>query len=138
MGDDPLVTNEFQFTKADAAALRRGVDPWEVSGFYKFIKLYPKIDYKSALAQAAPVVAEIREVSDKSIGQLCCAQVSERRLRRLLESRNREDLSHQLQSVVRLLKRKANPTDIVETIVYWGEDRRRQIAQDYFGGLGDE
>lgn len=125
------------FSKADRAALRRGVDPWEVRGFYELLKQFP--DYPPRfVALAAPLIAELREQSDQSIGRLCSdGKLSERRLRRLLEARDRQDLVHQLRTVVRILGRRANPVELVKTVRFWGESRRRQIAQDYFGGSDD-
>ena len=126
------------FSKSDVSALRRGVDPWEVRGFYQLIKKYPEFS-PPLLAMAAPLVAEIRETVPEKIGVIAKqSKLSERRLRRLLGSRDRIDLIHQLRGLVRIAKRRANPDDVVRTVVYWGNNQRRRIAQDYFGDNNDD
>jgi len=119
------------FDRGDAAALRRGTDPWEVKGFYDLIKAYPARN-KVFLAMTAPLIAEVRENSNESLGKLAKSKLSEPRLRRLLSVRDREDLVHQLRSVTRILDRQVNIIELVDIVNFWGEARRRQIAEDYF------
>lgn len=125
------------FENADRAGLRRGVDPWEIRGFYAMLRAFPKFN-PVIVALAAPVVAEIRDTTTAKLGRLCAKNVNERRIRRLLQSRDRDDLARQLSSIIRLIGREANPTEIVETIMYWGPSRRRQLAQDYFSAADDD
>jgi len=124
------------FSQADRAALRRGTDPWEVKGFYELLKKYPDFN-KKFLADSAPLLAEIRTTNQTKLGRACKNRLTERRFRRLLQSRNRDDLVHQLRGVVRILNREANPDELVEIVQYWGEIMRRKIAQDYFGSSDD-
>jgi CRISPR type I-E-associated protein CasB/Cse2 len=125
------------FSSADRAALKRGTDPWEVRGFYDLQRRYPAI-HPLALAQASPVLALIRERSDRNLGALCHGALSERRFRRLLQARDREDLAHQLAAVVRILRGRCDPDEIVTTIAYWGDKTRRRLAQDYYGTEEEE
>ena len=125
------------FSKGDAAALRRGVDPWEVGGFYELFKIWPDLN-KNMLAIAAPVLAEIRESDGEKFGRKCHGIVSEKRLRRLLGARDRVDLVRQLSSVVRITGRSANPQEIVDIVCFWGPRQRRRLAQDYFGVVADD
>ena len=124
------------FSPADRAALKRGTDPWEVRGFYDLQRRYPAI-HPFGLAQAAPVLALIRERSDRKLGALCHGALREARFRRLLQSRDRDDLAHQLAAVVRILRGHCNPDEIVNTIAYWGDKTRRDLAQDYYGSGED-
>jgi len=117
---------------ADRAALRRGTDPWEVRAFYELLRLYADTKPRF-VALTAPLIAELREETDVSLGELCRKrQLSERRLRRLLAARDRDDLVHQLRSVIRILGRTANPDELVRLVRYWGDRARRGVAQDYF------
>ena len=120
------------FSQADRAALRRGTDPWEVGGFYELLKKFPDHN-KTLLALSAPLLAEIRNTSQTKLGKACRRRLTERRFRRLLQSRDRDDLVHQLRGVVRILDRSANPVELVDIIQYWGPNMRRRVAQDYFG-----
>ena len=122
----------FEFSRADAAALRRGVDPWEVRGFYALLRRY---DFSPRfVALAAPALAEVREAVETKLGSDCRRRgITERRFRRVLASRDREDLVRQLKGLVRLLGREANPDELIETVVFWGSVARRRLAQDYFG-----
>ena len=123
---------KLSLSLADAAALRRGVDPWEVRGFYGLLKQYSEL--KSwQVAIAAPVVAEIREFNNQTVGQLAKAHLTEARLRRLLSSRDREDLVRHLRTLIRISGRSGSPDEFVKTIAFWGESQRRRIAQDFFG-----
>lgn len=121
----------------DKAALRRGVDPWEVRGFYGLLKQFPDSP-EWILALVAPVVADIRTPTTKRIGTLARGVLSEKRMRRLLNSTDREELIQQLRRVVAMCDREGNAQDIVDTVRYWGERARRQIAKDYFGGAEEE
>lgn len=122
----------MEFSAADRAALRRGVDPWEVRGFYDLVRAYPDI-HPNMLALAAPLVAEVRESDTRPLGMAMKGIIKERQLRRVLAARDREDLVHQLRRVVRILKRHCNHKELVETVAYWGDARRRRVAADYFG-----
>ena len=124
------------FSQADRAALRRGTDPWEVRGFYELLKKFPKHN-KKLLAQSAQLLAEIRNANQTKLGKACKQHLTERRFRRLLQSRDRDDLVHQLRGIVRILDRSANPEELIDIVQYWGENMRRRVAQDYFGSSDD-
>jgi CRISPR type I-E-associated protein CasB/Cse2 len=122
----------LDLSPGDRAALRRGVDPWEVRGFYNLLQQSPDTpDW--AVALAAPILADIKQTTDRRIGQLARGVLSEKRIRRLLNS-ERDDLVVQIRRLVKMADGKANPDDIVNTLRYWGENARRRIARDYFGG----
>ena len=125
------------FSQADRAALRRGTDPWEVRGFYELLQKNPEKN-KLFLALTAPLLAEIRNTSEVRLGKACRRRLTERRFRRLLQSRDREDLVHQLRGVVRILDRTANSDELIDIVQFWGDKMRRRIAQDYFGIEDDE
>ena len=78
-----------------------------------------------------PLVAEVREDSGKPLG-VALQGTSEARVRRLLAS-EREDIVDQLARAVRLIKRSVSVGDLVATAIFWGDQRRRKIARDYFG-----
>lgn len=120
------------------AQLRR-LDPWEVRGAYAWaISMAEKLGLPAGsnlnhILPLAPLAALIREDDSAPLGvALRRAKVGERHVRRLLES-SREDIVSQLEKAIRLLKRKANVTDVMATAIYWGPQARRRIATDYFG-----
>jgi CRISPR type I-E-associated protein CasB/Cse2 len=122
------------------AELRR-LDPWEVRGAYQWVNSIKSLPEFAAVEEArlmsvAPLVAEVREDSGKSLG-VALRGVSEGRVRRLLAS-DREDIQDQLAKAVRLVKRSVSIPDLVSTVIYWGDHRRRQLARDYFGQEGND
>ena len=121
----------MELSSGDRAALRRGADPWEVRGFYGMLKHYGDVP-EWVVALAAPVLADIREKTDRPIGSIAKGVLSEQRLRRMLEARDREDLVVHLRRLVRM-SGVGNPQDILDTLRYWGEAARRRVARDYFG-----
>ncbi len=119
------------------AQLRRN-DPWEVRGAYTWVgrvkqsSAFDSVD-DARLMRLAPLVAEVRENDDDSIGAaLAGAGISELRVRRLLASSAGEDVEEQLARVVRLLKRKVNIEDLLKTAIFWGDVKRRELARQYF------
>ena len=117
------------------AELRR-LDPWEVQGAYRWVRDIKALPEFATVADAqlmavAPLVAEVREDSGKPLG-VALRGITEGRIRRLLAS-DREDILDQLAKAVRLAKRSVGVADLVTTAVFWGEHRRRQLAQRYFG-----
>ena len=122
------------------AQLRR-LDPWEVRGAYRWVqdaKQSPDLAgvEDARLMALTPLVAEVREDSGKPLG-VALRGVNENRIRRLLAS-DREDIVEQLARAVRLAKRSVGVADLVATAVFWGDQRRRQIAADYFGRDADD
>jgi len=131
-GDDLMMDTRTR------AQLRR-TDPWEVRGAYAWVQRVrsscPEFAdvADGALMRVAPLIAEVREASPESLG-VALRGVNEARVRRLLAT-DREGIQDQLSKIVRLLRRKVNVRELVETYVFWGEHRRRQIARDYFGAI---
>ena len=117
------------------AELRR-TDPWEVRGAYSWVKAiktlpeFATVD-DARLMAVAPLAARVREDSGKALG-VALRGVSEARVRRLLAS-DREDIQDQLMKAVALVRRSVGVADLVSTAVFWGEQRRRQLAREYFG-----
>lgn len=120
-------------------ALLKRTDPWEVRGAYEWVKRAKtranlrEID-DTRLMTLTPMIAEVREDLNEPLGKsLRRAGVSELRVRRLLSSESGLDVVEQLTRMIRILRRSVGIVDLVETAVFWGDRRRRQIAQDYFG-----
>ncbi len=66
--------------------------------------------------------------------------VSEIRFRCLLKCDSREELYPQLLRVIKMLDAKSsmvNVYDLIESIHFWGDDRKRRWAEDYYGNLPD-
>lgn len=117
------------------AQLRR-FDPWEVPGAYTWmgrVRRIPELAMASdtSLMATASLIAEVREDRSGTLGA-ALRGVSETRVRRLLASERGDDLCAQLGHMVRILKRSVPIADVIATVVYWGDHRRRKIAQDYF------
>ena len=122
------------------AQLRR-LDPWEVRGAYQWVRNAKQLPELASVEDArlmalTPLVAEVRDDSGKPLG-VALKGVNEHRIRRLLSS-DREDIVEQLAKAVRLAKRSVGVVDLVATAVFWGDERRRQIAADYFGRDEDD
>lgn len=122
------------------AELRRS-DPWEVRGAYLWVKEIKTLpDFatveESRLMAVAPLVAEVRDDSGKRLG-VALRGVSQARVRRLLAS-DREDILDQLAKAVRLVRRSVSIADLAAAAIFWGDQRRRQIARDYFDQGDDD
>jgi CRISPR type I-E-associated protein CasB/Cse2 len=116
------------------AKLRR-TDPYEVREAYEWVRLAKGRKSlaqanESALMASTPLVAEVRQDSKQTLGE-ALRGVNERRVRRLLAA-DREEILDQLRKAVRLIGRSVNIEDLVATAVYWGEQRRRSLAREYF------
>ena len=120
-------------------ALLKRTDPWEVRGAYEWVRRAKSRANLSSVDDArlmalAPMVAEVREDTDQPLGKsLKSGGVSELRVRRLLASESGDDVHEQLTRMIRILRRSIGVADLVETAIFWGDRRRRQIARDYFG-----
>jgi CRISPR type I-E-associated protein CasB/Cse2 len=120
------------------AAIRRANGPLAFALIPAFHRLSEALRAAGAnvkppvVAQIAGVLAEIGADSQTPLGRaLHQGAVSEARLRRLVHSQGRDELCDQLRSLARRL-RALNVAETVETIVYWGERRASQVAQDFF------
>lgn len=117
------------------AQLKR-TDPWEVRGAYEWVRRVKSRPAFAGINEAvlmglAPVIAEVRAERSGSFGKALRGAASEIRMRRFLAC-DRDELNEQLGRMIRLLKREVPIEDIVATAVFWGDARRRQLAQDYF------
>ena len=136
------VANELTMDARTRAELKRA-DPWEVRGAYAWVERLRALDSlkdvdQSRLMALAPLIAEVREDTGTTLGSgLRKAGVSEARVRRLLASESGEDIRAQLARMVRVMGRSAGVVDLVATAIYWGDRKRRQIAQEYFGATGE-
>lgn len=119
-----------------SATLLQYRNPWEVRGVYAWVGRLREYEQfagleDSQLMAAASVVAEIREDINGTLGH-AIAGVPEARLRRLLVCQRGEELSTHLSRLLRMVRGRAPVADTIETVAYWGDVRRRKIAQDYF------
>ena len=58
--------------------------------------------------------------------------LSELRFRRFLECQTREDLFPQLRRILHLLDNKVDIYDLADTIYFWGDRKKRDLARQYF------
>lgn len=123
--------------------LRRS-DPFEVPGVYAWVKKVKQsqgltaIEDERIIAVAAPIAALVRTECADTLGvRLQVAGVKARHVSRLLAS-DRDDLSSQMDKVVRLVNRQINIEDLVSNIIYWGPSVRRRIAIDYYSHKNDD
>jgi CRISPR type I-E-associated protein CasB/Cse2 len=132
---EAAVSEEQLLLDARARAQLRRADPWEVRGAYEWVRRVRSLEPFREVSEArlmalAPLAAEVREHSPKGLGE-ALRGTSEARFRRLLAS-DRDDIVDQLHIAVRILGREVNVADLIATALYWGDERRRKVARDYF------
>jgi len=94
---------------------------------------------KTRLAAIAGLLAHVKESAEpkmeiaKQMAQPAGAatRVSELRFRRLLQ-RNRSDLFVPMVRVIRLLDHRVSIYDLIESVYYWGDQRKKKWAYAYF------
>lgn len=116
--------------------LRRGIDPFEVPAAYTWARRLSELaEFKGvdemSLVRLAPLGAEVREDTERPLGEALRATLSERRARRLLAS-EREDIVPQLARAVRIARRRVGVADLIATALFWGDQRRRHLAVQFF------
>jgi CRISPR system Cascade subunit CasB len=97
--------------------------------------------YEDRLAQIVGLLSHVKTSrNDVTLArQMATARggepaVSELRFRRLIQ-RERDDLYPAMIRILRLLDGEANIYDLAQSIYYWGDDRRKRWAYDYYGHL---
>ena len=87
---------------------------------------------------AAPVIVAIRNQSKLTLGVLAKRQkYNDRRFRRLLNCRDREELVEHIKRLIKFCGQEGNVEDIINTIRYWGQNQRQKLARDFYGGDDD-
>jgi CRISPR system Cascade subunit CasB len=138
---------ELQQDRGARAELRRAKTPTEVILTPAYHDLYYRMlpagwRNQTALAVVAAVLAQVEIHDGKApfAAQLATpsakgsdkARVSGLRFRRLLQHRNAEELMGPLIRAVRLLEKRANVTDLAESLHWWGDRKRRDWAFAYY------
>lgn len=91
---------------------------------------------KERLAFIAGLLSHIREVSkhkiakNMSIGSPSC--VSELRFRRLLQHERDDRFYAAMIRIIRMLKYTANVYDLIESMYYWNDNKKKNWAYAYF------
>jgi CRISPR system Cascade subunit CasB len=149
---DPKATilewwQEMAQDRGARAELRRAKTPTEVilTPAYQDLRYRLMVtDWRNdtALAVVAAVLAQVESHDGKVLfaAQLATppkkggdkARVSGLRFRRLLQHRTAEELMGPLIRTVRLLEKRANVTDLAESIHWWGDRKRREWAFAYY------
>ena len=91
-----------------------------------------KVDKNGRKIEFAKSLGEINPATDMP-------KYSEMRFRRLLASDNWDDLSKQLIRAVKITNRRANVTDIIESILYWKHGTAKEsMAISYYGSFKEK
>lgn len=128
-------------SRAALAKLRRAGSPLEVMMEPDALRLIQWLQGFDAdrVAVVAGVLAYVREDVDARIVRIVgrssledemSAMLSENRFRRLLQT-PADDLLEPMRRLVRLAKN-ANVADLAESILYWGDRRKKQWIFDYY------
>lgn len=129
--------------RAALAELRRSADPLDVAFVPAFgdlrRALHAGTDWQIVrAAMIAYVLAHVREDDLRPVARALGPQkgdegsiMSEARFRRLLQSRESDDLIRRLVRAVKMLKGKANVADLALSIWHWNDRTRRNWAFQY-------
>ena len=123
-------------------ALLKRNDPWEVRGAYEWVRRVKSLPAFSGVSDSilmnlTPVIAQVRADRAGSLGKVLRRTVSEIRMRRFLACQ-REDVAEHIGRLVQLLGRQVPIEDVIATVVFWGDARRRKLARDYFDLEADD
>lgn len=124
------------------ARLRRAGAPLDVMMEPHALRLIQRLRRfkEDRVAIVAGVLASVRKDVDRPIVRIvgrsslddeASAVLSENRFRRLLQTPT-EDLLEPMRRLVRLAKEEANVRHLAESILYWGDLRKRQWIFDYY------
>ncbi len=134
--------------RGDRAQLRRAADATEaalVPATHRLIRALRDSDDSLSVERVpllAMMLAQVKEIDSRKVLPLQLAQraeggeraaFSELRLRRLLQSEDREALCTDLRRAIAQLRGKADIYSLAETIYFWGDPMRRAWSYDYFG-----
>ncbi len=91
---------------------------------------------KERLAFIAGLLAHVREVSKSKLAKTMAAGspscVSELRFRRLLQHDSDDRFYAAMIRVIRMLKYQAHVYDLIESMYYWNDDKKKEWAYAYF------
>lgn len=125
---------------ANLRRCRTPVDALMVPATFNLMQRLPKSN-KDRVAVLAVVLAHIRDDSNTHIARSIGldpnnkdkpALLSEGRFRRLLQTRENDELLTNMVRLVRHMKGTANVEDMAKTILYWGDTTRQRWAFDYY------
>lgn len=127
-------TPEEALLNSDQIRLKQKTSDQHINGLEIIANLLANIDNEGATSKrlAEQMVTPIKGKKNPI--------VSEIRFRRLLKCDTREELHPQLLRVIKILGNQSsviNVYDLIESIHYWGDDRKRRWAEDYYGNLPD-
>ena len=128
--------------RAALARLRRAANPLQVMMEPHALQLIQRLRRcdENRVAIVAGVLACVRKPADvsivravgrKSLDDEMSATLSENRFRRLLQTPTNE-LLEPMRRLVRLAKEEANVRHLAESILYWGDRRKKQWIFDYY------
>jgi CRISPR system Cascade subunit CasB len=128
--------------RGERAELRRAKSVAEVIMTPSFQKLCTKLveqlpsDFnKESVAAIVGLLSHVEERTDKKLASQMAEGnppvVSELRFRRLLQ-RDRDELYVAMIRIIRMLKKQANPYDLINSVYYWGDKRKKRWAYTYF------
>lgn len=129
--------------RAALARLRRAANPLQVMMEPHAVWLIQRLRgcNENRVAIVAGVLAFVRKDADASIVRAVgrnslddemSAMLSENRFRRLLQTPTNE-LLEPMRRLVRLAKEEANVRHLAESILYWGDIRKKLWIFDYYG-----
>lgn len=140
--DEDGTTPAQGWQRATVAQLRRAGSPLEVMMVPHALRLIQDLPNFRAdnVAVLAGILAVVRRDTDTSIvravGRKCfaaedSATLSENRFRRLLQTPT-DDLLEPMRRLVRFAKWEANVGHLAESILYWGDWKKKQWMFDYY------
>jgi CRISPR type I-E-associated protein CasB/Cse2 len=130
------------------ARLRRASSPVEALAEAEAIHLAAKLDITRSqtdrLAYVGALAATLAHVRDNQQGQSMAQMLgpvgkdesgimSALRFQRLITARGADDLMRQMRNAVKLLKGRANITDLAASIYWWGDKTRINWTYAYWG-----
>ena len=133
----------LQENKSDRASLRRASSVTEILLLPAFHRSHARFkqyfinesNWEIQLAMLIGVLAHVRQHSDQNLALQMSGKpkpaVSELRFRRLLQT-ERSDLFITMVRIVRLLGCKVNIYSLANTIYYWGDKVKQDLAFEYY------
>ena len=96
--------------------------------------------WEDQTAAVLGLLSHIRETEDETLAKQMAGDgesppVRELRFRRLIQTGNRENLYKALIRILRMLKNRANPYDLANSVYYWGPKVKKDWAYDYFSNI---
>ena len=128
--------------RGERAELRRAKSVTEVIMTPSFQKLCTRLVEqlpsgfdKESVAAIVGLLSHVEKTTDKKLASQMSEGsppvVSELRFRRLLQ-RDRNELYVAMIRIIRMLKKKVNPYDLIASVYYWGDKQKKDWAYAYF------